>query len=40
MMELLTAFLYMFLVGFFLTRDDSPPVNRPRRMHDDRRPPA
>ena len=41
MMQLLTAFLYMFLVIFFLTRDERPPVNGPRRMDDDGpKPPA
>jgi hypothetical protein len=37
MMQLLTAFLYMFLVIFFLTRDEDPTVRRPRAVDDDDR---
>jgi hypothetical protein len=34
MMELLNALLYLFLVVYFLTRDESPPVSGPRAVDD------
>lgn len=37
MMELLTAFLYLFLITFFLTRDEDPTAKRPRGIDDDDR---
>jgi hypothetical protein len=35
MIELLTALLYLFLITFFLTRDEDPTIKRPRVMEDD-----
>ena len=37
MMQLLNALLYLFLVLFFLTRDEGPPVSGPRAVDDDDR---
>jgi len=36
-MELLNALLFLFLVTFFLTRDESPTVSGPRAVDDDDR---
>lgn len=35
MMQLLNALLILFLVGFFVTRDERPPARRPRAMDDE-----